>query len=66
MARHRNYKKTESLRQQQQQQQGTNANILHGLAHHLSGSPCECEHKNKQSQALSRAPDFLKVISNLP
>ena len=63
MARHRNYKKTESLRQQQQ---GTNANISHGLAHHLSGSPCECEHKNKQSQALSRAPDFLKVISNLP
>ena len=63
MARHRNYKKAESLRQQQQ---GTNANISHGLAHHLSGSPCECEHKNKQSQALSRAPDFLKVISNLP
>ena len=62
MARHRNYKKTESLRQQQ----GTNANISHGLAHHLSGSPCECEHKNKQSQALSKAPDFLKVISNLP
>ena len=63
MARHRNYKKAESLRQQRQ---GTNANISHGLAHHLSGSPCDCEHKNKQSQALSRAPDFLKVISNLP